>query len=275
MGTYLETLARGDLDAESAEKKIAQHFQEGGSVADVYNSLATLLWHVVSERRKDADLRKWHGLMLDVAFRARKANHVDLSERIKALTDVLRVSVAMSDRLTVAEVLRRAHVPALLAALGAAENGRLSRSELQARVGLQSANLSRLLTLVTLSGLAEREQAGKEAFFVLTETGKRHLATRPKTNVEGTMPSQRDHVTLEDLIQEFTATIGTVERQIAKPAVRFCRAPLLTIKTEQPQHHADFKRVPPKPEYTSPTGIQLWPPVEGIDVGRGKQRVSG
>lgn len=276
VGSTLETLARGEIDAVSAEKEITTHFQGGGSAADVYNAFATLLWHVVSERRKDSDLRKWHGLMLDVAFRARKANHPDVSERIKALTDVLRVSIAMSDRPSVPEVLRRAHVPALLSALGSAKDGRMSRGELQATVGLQSANLSRLLTLLTLSGLADREQVGKEAFFVLTEVGRRHIETKPNAGGKDISTSRGDLETLQELIQRVAAASRSADKRLVNPGVTWCVAPILTAKTDQPHPYlAELKRVYPPPEYNIPMGMQIWAPNVGSDPVRGKHRVTG
>jgi hypothetical protein len=167
----LQALARGDLDVTTGEKEVSLFLDATGDLGQVYSAFTTLLWHAVSERRKDNELRHWHRLIEDIAFRARKDGKGDLSERLRGLADVLSISIAMSDRPTKVEVLKRAHVPEILQALAGSLKHRLSRAELRERVPLQSANMSRLLTLLALCGLVERHQSGKEASFQLTEAG--------------------------------------------------------------------------------------------------------
>lgn len=180
MAHGLQALARGELDAVSGEKAVSHFLDANGDIGQAYSAMATLLWHAVSERRKDTELRHWHRLIEDISFRARREGRSDMSERLRALADVLSVSISMSDRPTRVDVLKRTHVPELLEALAASPGQPKSRAELREQVPLQNANLSRLLTLLTLSGLIDRHQSGKEASFQLTEAGV-HCVQQRKT----------------------------------------------------------------------------------------------
>lgn len=178
MTDVLDSLGRGELAAAEAESGLLDYFRSGGDMGLVYNAFARWIWHALTERRLDADLRNWHGLILDTASRAKRGGNAALSERLWALTDMLQVSIAMSGRPTDKSVLGRAHVPRILELLQSSPNHELCRSELLKMSGLQGANLSRLLSLLILSGLLERNQIGKEAHFALTDAGRRHIKKR-------------------------------------------------------------------------------------------------
>lgn len=192
MAHSLQALARGDLDVATGEKEVLLFLDTTGDVGQAYLAFTTFLWHAVSERRKDNELRHWHRLIEDVSFRARKTGKEDVSERLRALADVLTVSIAISDRPTKDDVLKRAHVPELLEALAGSAERPTSRADLREQVPLQSANLSRLLTLLSLCGLVERHQRGKEASFQLTESGMACVRQR-KTKDAGAREDIQSH----------------------------------------------------------------------------------
>lgn len=188
MTNTLESIARGEVDAISARLEINRHIEATQDLAKPYSALLRWTWLALSERRADDDLRHWHRLILDVAARARKeetqaanaqpeADGADshLAERLRALSDLIRVSVGMQTRPDKARLLTRAHVPAILQALCDRQVEAVARDDLLQAVEIKTANLSRIMTLLILEGLVERQADGRNARFRITGEGMKHL----------------------------------------------------------------------------------------------------
>lgn len=181
MAELLHSLATGDLTASEAHSALETFHQGDGHLGIAYNAFVSWIWQSLSARRSDDELREWHGLMQDLAFRADNAGEAGIAERMHALTDVLTLAIRASDRPNATEVLKRAHVPALLRILAKEVSHPMPRSSLLSQSGLQSANLSRLLSLLVTAGLVDRSQSGKEAQFALTAQGIKAAASLPAT----------------------------------------------------------------------------------------------
>ena len=189
MTNTLESIARGESDVDVARSQITHHIEATLDIAKPYSALLRWAWLALSERRADDDLRHWHRLILDVAARASQLetsadNAQDrapgpgalLSERLRALSDMIRVSIGMQTRPDRARLLTRAHVPAILDALYDRRSEAVAREELLQAVGLKTANLSRILTLLILEGLVERRPDGRTALFCITGEGITQLS---------------------------------------------------------------------------------------------------
>ena len=178
----LEGIARGEVDATSARTEIDFHIEATRDFTKPYSALLRWTWLALSERRVDDDLRCWHRLMLDIAARAGKEPDIGadvsggvLAERLRAMSDVIRVSIGMQSRPDKVRLLKRAHVPIILQTLKDWRSKGGSRADLSEAVGLRTASLSRILTLLILEGLVERQTGGRTARFCITDEGVRHL----------------------------------------------------------------------------------------------------
>jgi len=174
----LESIARGEVDAGDARSVIERHIQTSRDFAKPYSALLRWTWLALSERRADDDLRHWHRLILDIAARAGQGGadtSATLAERLRALSDMIRVSIGLQTRPDKARLLTRAHVPAILRALDERQPDAVARDELLKAVALKTANLSRILTLLTLEGLVERQTVGRTAHYRITGEGRNHL----------------------------------------------------------------------------------------------------
>lgn len=188
MTNSLESIARGELEADTARSEIDRHIKATRDFSKPYSALLRWTWLALSERRADDDLRHWHRLILDVAARAGQRDGLVagaeagadgpgalLAERLRALSDMIRVSIGMQTRPDKARLLTRAHVPAILQALDDRRNEAVARADLLHAVELKTANLSRILTLLILEGLVERQADGRTARFRITGEGIKHL----------------------------------------------------------------------------------------------------
>ncbi|GGF53607.1 hypothetical protein SAMN05216376_102152 [Mameliella alba] len=200
MTNTLENIARGEADAFAARSEIDRHIEATRDFAKPYSVLLRWTWLALSERRADDDLRHWHRLILDVAARAEQGKRpsvsaqpgveesgAHLAERLRALSDLIRVSIGMQMRPDKARLLTRAHVPAILQALYDRQNEAVARTDLLQAVELKTANLSRILTLLILEGLVERQADGRTARFRITVEGIKHLVdhkARSEASVE-------------------------------------------------------------------------------------------
>lgn len=182
MTNTLESIARGEVDAASARTEIDRHIQATRDFTKPYSALLRWTWLALSERRADNDLRLWHRLILDIAAKAGKeadpgaeGSEFVLAERLRAMSDMIRVSIGMQSRPDKARLLTRAHVPAILQALNDRSHEAVARADLLEAVDLKTANLSRVLTLLILEGLVERQADGRTARFRITGEGIKHL----------------------------------------------------------------------------------------------------
>lgn len=189
----LENIARGEVDASAARSEIDRHIEATRDFTKLYSALLRWTWLALSERRMDDDLRHWHRLILDVAARAGIGDTLtadaqltvgaDIAGRLRVLSDLIRVSIGMQARPDKARLLTRAHVPEIMQALYERQSDAVARTDLLRAVGLKTANLSRILTLLILEGLVERQADGRNARFRITREGVECLRTHKARGV--------------------------------------------------------------------------------------------
>ncbi len=140
----------------------------------LYESLRVLTCRILGDRLSSNELRGWQGAInsMSVQFDGLKGLW---GTKIEVLAEVLHDRVGMVESRTADDVLRRRHAKEVLEVLGQTAPQSLARSEVRARLGLEEANLSRVLTLLRDAGLIERERLGKAALFALSATGRAAL----------------------------------------------------------------------------------------------------
>lgn len=185
MADELEVLARDEVSAAEARNLIWITLQqEGGQARAAYSALCRWTWRVTMERRLDSELRAWHRLLLDVAgllaLRAENESPctppaglglLAAAERVRGLADILSLSIDAAEVVDNEEFMSRAHVRTVLNVLAAEPDTSLRREKIRRQTGLGQANLSRLLTLLTVKGLLERKSISKSAEFKITARG--------------------------------------------------------------------------------------------------------
>jgi predicted transcriptional regulator len=176
----LDDIALGDIAIGDAQKVVFEALTklDRTSAQRIYAALRDWLWKTVNARRRDEELSEWYDLMRRAAARL-STEHKDLSERITALYELLYESVAVSEALPIESVVKRKHVQGVLNILAVAHRGALDRVQLQTILGLNQANLSRIISMMEASGLVERTISGKHVRVALTRTG----AAFAETNV--------------------------------------------------------------------------------------------
>ncbi|AQR72908.1 hypothetical protein [Sphingomonas sp. LM7] len=177
------TQARG-LDFAAASPEAARTAirealaDEPKAARRVYAALAYKVWSLLVERRFDAEIRDWHALLHQVKTHIRSED-MAAAERVTALADLLRESISLSETSPAREVARRPNARRILEML-AKEDGLVPRRKLLDALGLRSANLSNVLTLLLAHNLVERRDKGKEAEFRLTRFGRQMLESEEK-----------------------------------------------------------------------------------------------
>ena len=207
----LDDVELGEATAGEARTAIASVLRDGSPRAAerIYVALRAWVWKALNGRRRDAELRLW----IDVMKRAEaylEDAHPATAGRIAVLHELVRESVAVADALPVDRLTRKRHVTDILQALQDAPDGRMHRAALRERTGLKDSNLTRLLNMVTASGLVERHVQGKHVVLELTKAGAataagtasastRPAATAPMEGVRlrlGTLQPGRDAVAI-------------------------------------------------------------------------------
>jgi len=172
--SQFDEIATGLLSAAEARaivERCAPNWTEtdGGDVVDVFRSWA---WQALDARRRDDELKQWHDLLRQLVshFRGTAA-----SEKLEVLRDLVYQSIAVAAPFPVSKVLNKKHVRELLQILRSAHSGRLDRKSIGSKLGLEQANLARVLTLASTAGLVVRSARGKNACFSITEFGMSKL----------------------------------------------------------------------------------------------------
>jgi predicted transcriptional regulator len=145
----------------------------------VYAALAHKVWSLLVERRFDAEIRDWHALLHQFKTNIRNED-MAAAERVTALADLLRESISLSETSPAREVARRPNARRILEML-AKEDGLVPRLKLLDALGMRSANLSNVLTLLLAHNLVERRDKGKEAEFRLTRFGRQLLESEEES----------------------------------------------------------------------------------------------
>ncbi|MEW6122976.1 MAG: hypothetical protein AB1698_10220 [Pseudomonadota bacterium] len=224
MSGSLEALARDEADASAARTAIWSRLDTVEGCREAYAALSRWAWRVMVEHRVDDELRAWHRLLGDVAARMAsvapsetptptRLEPAAAAERIRALADLVRLSVEASDAADLTTLMGRTHVPELLRLLAKTPDAALPRETIKAELGLGNANLSRVLTLLVMNGLIERRTAGKAAAFQITSRGLETIGVKPP---RFTRPSRHKMVVREAMVpvegakSTFGRTLGSV-----------------------------------------------------------------
>lgn len=194
MADDTEAVARHELDAAAAREGLLRLAGDGTSLAELYATICRWTWRALVESRLDSELRSWHGLILDLAARVSsqggsatdergraRLTGADVAARLRGFADLVRMSVEAADASVPREIAGRAHVIEILRSLAERADGYVERSELKSQCGLKDSNLSRVLTLLSMNGLVEREPRGKRAGFKITARGLEAANVRDRT----------------------------------------------------------------------------------------------
>lgn len=167
----LERLEVGELDAAQARGVMLRLVDSGREDAamQAYATLRSWTGRLLRGSAGSEELRTWYNLIRAVAaqFRGERA---EFGVRIGVLGELVYERTGMVETRRPSDVLKRRHVPAVLAAL-AASAGSLARAELGKRLGLEQANLTRVCTMLLDAGLVTRREDGRTVTFALTATG--------------------------------------------------------------------------------------------------------
>jgi predicted transcriptional regulator len=168
----LQEISLGQVGAAEARSIIGAALREPSPefVQGAYTALRAWVWKALNERRRDEELREWFDILKRTAsfLRERYAAHAD---RIQVLHELIYESISVSEILPAREVVKRLYVKETLRALSRASSKQMSRERIRNRLNLKEANLSRVLNLMTASGLIDRTTHGRQAFFRLTSLG--------------------------------------------------------------------------------------------------------
>lgn len=187
----LEALANGEMDATEARPLLAELLSADDTrmPRKIYNALVRLAYTMLAERRFGDELRSWHRLIKDISARLslpasdgeNAPIHSDISIRLEGLADLVKVAASRDDEIAqdVTRLMTRAHVPEILTALQRAHPTPLERSVLAGQLEIKTANLSRVLGMLSSGGLVARKPAGRSIIVSLTLLGEK-LA--PKTS---------------------------------------------------------------------------------------------
>lgn len=144
---------------------------EPAGTRKVYAALAHKVWSLIVERRFDAEIRDWHGLLENVRAFIRSRDDAG-AERITALADLIRESISFADANPVPDIAKRPVARSILDLLIKQEEPIL-RMDLMAALGIKTTHLSNILTQLAAHGLIDRIERGKHVEVALTPLGRR------------------------------------------------------------------------------------------------------
>ncbi len=194
----LDDIALGDVTSAQARAALAEALRDGddGTMQRAYAAMRAWVWKALDARRRDPELREWFDVLKRVAALLRTRDAA-LAERFATLHELVHESIAVSERLPAADVLKRLHVRDVLRLLATEQGGRLDRAVIGHHLGLKQSNLTRILNMVTAAGLAERVEHGKHAEFQLTRAGMAAAArlglSRPAIDAAAAQPRVHRH----------------------------------------------------------------------------------
>ena len=169
----LEGIETGALDVAEARtllQAVLKAQTDEDSASEVFSSLRSWTGRMLRSSMIGEDLRAWHALFKAVAAQFR-GGLGDYSVRINVLADLIYERVGMAETRSADDVLSRRHVRAVLATIGSAKLGRVDRVALGQELGIEQANLARVLTMMADAGLVARFVEGKTVRFELTALG--------------------------------------------------------------------------------------------------------
>lgn len=164
--------------------------QEPEATGKIYAGLAHKVWSLLVERRLDAEIRDWHGLLLNVKTAIQPRDEA-AAERIAALGDLLRESISLAETSPAKAVAQRPQARRILQMLRTA-HGFVPRRQLLETLRLGNSHLSNILTQLAAHSLIERLDRGKEALFKITPLGRQLSSTTSSVAPDEEMERRAD-----------------------------------------------------------------------------------
>lgn len=218
----LERIAIGDLSPDQAKDVILDLLDSPATGPDeppecwpeIWYALRSWTWKAIYQRRRDHDdLRDWM-TVLDLTHVHATERRIRDADRVLVLIEMVDELISTSTAFSQEEVLQRAHVPDILCLLRLQDDYMLPRADIQAQLGLKTANLSRVLNMMLLTDLLERVPDGKKASFRLTSSGLAAAPPRPLERNTAVRSARR--IELHRPFQTLSFTGGPVEPRKAK-----------------------------------------------------------
>ncbi len=163
-------LAAGTLSAAQARKAIASLPRHLGDreASDLYSGFRAWTWKALDQKRRDDELREWIDVIRRLRLRIGSKNGRD--RQLDTLADLIAESVAIAARLPVAEVLRKRHAREVLLLLHRSSEA-TPKKHVMDGLGINAANMSRIMNLLSSAGLIEIERSGRETHYNLSRVG--------------------------------------------------------------------------------------------------------
>lgn len=170
----LDGIGRGDLTPQEAKAVLRAALKDPSNRERVYSALRDLTWRTIASRSADDEIGLWDDLIRHAAGLAMRIEEAGLATRLRVLSDLVGQTARFADRQPVNDVLGRKHTLDILNIVHRA-GGSARRTDIAGKVALATANLSRVLVILTSTGLLRRVASGKEALFNLTDEGRSAL----------------------------------------------------------------------------------------------------
>lgn len=184
----LDGIGRGDSTPSEAKTVLRTALKDPSNRERVYAALRDLTWRTIASRSADDEIGLWDDLIRHTAGLAMRIEESGLATRLRVLSDLVGQTARFADRQPISDVLGRKHTLDILNIVRRA-GGFAKRTDIAGKVALATANLSRVLVILTSTGLLRRVASGKEALFELTDDGRRALekagaaAPQPKADL--------------------------------------------------------------------------------------------
>lgn len=170
----LDGIGRGDSTPQEAKAVLRAALKDPSNRERVYAALRDLTWRTIASRSADDEIGLWDDIIRHAAGLAISIEEAGLAARLRVLSDLVGQSARFAERQPINDVLGRKHTLDILNIIHRA-GGSAKRTDIARKVALATANLSRVLVILTSSGLLRRLASGKEALFELTDDGRRAL----------------------------------------------------------------------------------------------------
>jgi len=169
----LNEIARDDASPAEARDVLLSIFGQPTPdlLNDAYLALRSWVWKALDQRRRDSELRDWNDMLSATATLMANNGQPSLAERLRALSELVSESINVAETFGASDITKRQHVTKALGFL-AESGGAANRSDIGRHLGLEQANLTRVLNMMSAAGLVERSKIGRESLFALLRAGQ-------------------------------------------------------------------------------------------------------
>ncbi|HEV2553636.1 MAG TPA: hypothetical protein VGV17_07760 [Bosea sp. (in: a-proteobacteria)] len=255
----LDRIALADVEIEEARSILQRALTQVSDklAPSIGIALRAWVWKALTSRRSDTELEEWHGLFEQVRARL-AAVDAKVSARIGVLSELIYESIAAADISDPKLVLQRSHTRQLLTLLTSDPNGRLERSHLKRKLGLQEANLTRVINMLVDAGLVIKIIDGKRVSVEITRSGEKEIGFQRAVEIKYIVPDDL----VEKLYEQFKRRLleeishpAPIAHPVSKrgDAVVFGVLPKIQF---DPNAHPRFKKGA-FPNFTERRGVEL------------------